>query len=217
VSLVVIYSGGLDSTVLLYQLRSAGQSLHCLSFNYGQKHLRELNFAHDNCLALGIPHLIGDLTGLAPVFAGSALTDRELVVPEGHYQDQSMRSTVVPNRNMIMLSLALGWAVSLQAEGVAYAAHAGDHAIYPDCRPNFVRGMQEVAKLCDYQQLEVVVPFMTMSKAEIVALGADLGVPFINTWSCYVGGELHCGKCGTCVERREAFVVAGVVDPTRYQ
>lgn len=128
-----------------------------------------------------------------------------------------MKLTVVPNRNMILLALAGAWAVSTKSEAIAYAAHAGDHAIYPDCRPEFAEAMQGALLLCDWHPVRIARPFLAMSKADLVKLGAELGVPFALTWSCYKGGDKHCGKCGTCVERREAFELAGVPDPTKYQ
>ena len=127
-----------------------------------------------------------------------------------------MKATVVPNRNMIMLAVAGGWAIANKADRLAYGAHTGDHAIYPDCRPEFVRTMREALRLADWHQLELITPFVGLSKAEIVKRGAELGVDFASTWSCYEGGEIHCGACGTCFERREAFEQAGVADPTEY-
>jgi len=137
-------------------------------------------------------------------------------VPAGHYTNETMKLTVVPNRNMIMLSVAIGWAVSGKADAVAYAAHAGDHTIYPDCRPAFIEAIRQAAALCDWHRVELLTPFVGKTKRDIVRLGAELDVPFGQTWSCYVGGEVHCGRCGTCVERREAFKSAGVDDPTVY-
>ena len=212
---VLIYSGGLDSTVLLYELSSQGHELHALGIDYGQRHRRELESAKAICSDLGIEYRIGDLRAIRPLLAGSALTD-EVAVPEGHYADESMKLTIVPNRNMIMLSVAIGWAVSMKADAVAYAAHAGDHPIYPDCRPAFTEAMRQAAGLCDWHRVELLTPFIDKTKGDIVRIGAALGVPFDRTWSCYRGGEVHCGKCGTCVERREAFAQASVSDPTIY-
>lgn len=212
---VLIHSGGLDSTVLLYKLRADGHELRCLGIDYGQRHRRELEAGQAICRDLGIEYRIADLRGLRPLLAGSALTD-DVPVPNGHYTDDTMKATIVPNRNMIMLSAAIGWAVSLEYDGVAYAAHAGDHTIYPDCRPVFVEAVRNVARLCDWRPIELLTPFVDVTKADIVRIGAGLGVPFERTWSCYKGGEVHCGTCGTCVERREAFERAGVTDPTKY-
>jgi 7-cyano-7-deazaguanine synthase len=147
----------------------------------------------------------------------SSLMRDGVPVPEGHYEDESMKSTVVPNRNMILLSIATAWSIASGLQGVAYAAHSGDHAIYPDCRPAFADAMNEAIRLCDYSSQELVRPFVSLTKADIVRVGASLGVPFEKTWSCYNGRKLHCGKCGTCVERIEAFELAGVPDPTEYK
>jgi 7-cyano-7-deazaguanine synthase len=157
---------------------------------------------------------------VAPLLSGSALTSDDVEVPEGHYTDASMAITVVANRNAIMLSIAVGAAVSRGAEAVAAAVHAGDHTVYPDCRPEFIEAIQHEARVANegfiVDGFEVRAPFLLVGKDEIVRQGAALGVPFEETWSCYVGGELHCGRCGTCVERIEAFALAGVTDPTAY-
>ena len=212
---IVIYSGGLDSTTLLYHLRAGGHEVRCLSVDYGQRHRRELESARTICGPLGIECRVVDLTSLRPLLAGSALTDN-LEVPAGHYTDESMKQTVVPNRNMIMLAVAIGWAVSLKFDAVAYAAHAGDYLGYPDCRPEFAEAMARAAALCDWRPIELYRPFIGKTKADIVRLGAELSVPFELTWSCYLGQDLHCGRCGTCLQRREAFRIAGVPDPTVY-
>ena len=212
---VLIYSGGLDSTCLLYQLRAEGHTIAALGVDYGQRHRRELDSARDICKAVGVPIRIADASSLRPLLAGSALTD-DIAVPRGHYAAESMKQTIVPNRNMILLALAIGWAVSLKYDAVAYAAHAGDHTIYPDCRPAFVDAMRKAAALCDWHRVEIMTPFLGKTKADIVRLGAALGVPFAKTWSCYNGEAVHCGSCGTCTERREAFALAGVADPTEY-
>ena len=206
----------MDSTVLLYQLLNAGDDVLALSIDYGQRHKKELECARSLCKDLGVEHRIADLTSLTPLLAGSSLTSPEIEVPEGHYAEDNMKATVVPNRNMILLSVATGWAISAGAESVSYAAHSGDHAIYPDCREEFAEGMNHVMGLADWQKVALDRPFVSLTKADIVKLGAQLGVPFERTWSCYKGGELHCGRCGTCVERREAFYLAGVDDPTIY-
>ena len=214
---VLIYSGGLDSTVLLYKLLSEGYEPLCLSVDYGQRHRREIYSAGTICENLGLSHKIVNLCSLNDLLSSSALTNQNLEVPEGHYTDSSMKATVVPNRNMVLLSLGIAWAVNEKAESVSYAAHAGDHTIYPDCRPEFVKAMEEASRLCDWHEVKLETPFLNMSKTEIVALGSSLSVPFEATWSCYKGGEKHCGKCGTCVERIEAFKDSGVADPTEYE
>ena len=214
--IVLVYSGGLDSTVLLYDLREQGHELRCLGINYGQRHRRELRAAEATCRQLDVEYRLADLSAIRPLLGESALTG-DIDVPEGRYTDDSMKLTVVPNRNMIMLSIAIGWAVSLKFDAVAYAAHAGDHPVYPDCRPEFTEAMRRVATLCDRHQVSLLTPFIDKTKTDVVRIGAELRVPFERTWSCYKGGEVHCGKCGTCVERMEAFAEAGVADPTEYE
>lgn len=211
----LIYSGGVDSTVLLAHLLAEGREVHCLSVDYGQRHRRELEAARAICAHYGVDHRLADLRALAPLFGSNALTGG-VKVPEGHYEEESMKATVVPNRNMLLISVATAWAVSLRAESVAYGAHGGDHAIYPDCRPEFAEALDRAVRLADWHEVRLERPFVKMDKADIVRRGAELDVPFGLTWSCYVGGERHCGKCGTCVERKEAFRLAGVADPTDY-
>lgn len=217
---VIIVSGGLDSTVLTYWMHRLGTRLSLLSVDYGQRHRTELEYARGTAAALGAAHDVVDLSGVGALLTGSALTDHAIEMPDGHYTDASTRSTVVPNRNAIMLDVAVGVAVAREADGVVFGAHAGDHPIYPDCRPGFVTSYEQAALAANEGFLvdgfRVLAPFAAMSKADIVTLGATLGVPFADTWSCYRGGERHCGTCGTCVERSEAFELAGVPDPTRY-
>jgi 7-cyano-7-deazaguanine synthase len=217
---VLIVSGGLDSTVLAWWLHGLGCQLTLISIDYGQRHRVELDYARGSAARLGVVHHILDLSGLGRLLGGSALTDRDVEVPRGHYTDESMRVTVVPNRNAVMLDVAVAMAVAVQADAVAFAAHAGDHPIYPDCRPAFLDAYEVLARTANEGFLaagfQVLAPFLRMSKADVVALGAELDVPFTGTWSCYRGLERHCGGCGTCVERREAFTVAGVPDPTSY-
>ncbi len=215
-SVVSLTSGGLDSTVLLYHLRSQGITVHALAIDYGQRHRKELEFSRSLCMSLSVPFEIADLSGIAKLISGSSLTSGE-DVPEGHYAEDSMKATVVPNRNMIMLSVAAGWALNLKADAVAYAAHGGDHTIYPDCRPEFADALDAVIQLTDWHVVKLFRPFVEKTKADLVRLGAKLNVPFERTWSCYKGLEKHCGKCGTCVERRDAFDLAGVDDPTEYR
>jgi len=214
---VAIYSGGMDSTALLYHLREEGYDVAALSVDYGQTHRRELDSARKICESIGLRHEIADLRGITHLLGGNSLTDTSIEVPEGHYAAENMKATVVPNRNMIMLSVAIGYAITLRAPYVAYGAHAGDHTIYPDCRPEFAAAVNTVAMLADWHQVELLRPFIRLTKAEIVKRGAELNVPFRLTWSCYKGGGAHCGRCGTCVERREAFQLAGITDPTEYE
>jgi len=217
-SAVAVYSGGMDSTVLLYYLLDRGVELKgALSVDYGQKHRRELDAAKGFCKELGLEHRVADLRSLRDLFGASSLTSSAEAVPEGHYEEEQMKSTVVPNRNMILLSVAAAWAISLKAESVAYAAHGGDHAIYPDCREEFAQAMDRAVGLCDWSELGLCRPFVSWSKSEIAAEGCRLGGPMERTWSCYKGGKAHCGRCGTCVERREAFFLAGVEDSTTYE
>lgn len=213
---VLIYSGGLDSTVLLWDLLAAGDQVLALSVDYGQRHRVELEHARRICQAQGVEWQLADLSRIANLLAGSSLTSAEIAVPHGHYAEETMKQTVVPNRNMIMLAVAAGWAISRQADRVAYAAHSGDHAIYPDCRPEFAAAVDRAVRLADWREVHLDCPYIALTKAQIVARGAELGVDFAQTWSCYEGGTVHCGRCGTCFERREAFRDAGVADPTEY-
>lgn len=214
--IVLIHSGGLDSTVLLYDLVAAGHDVSTLSVHYGQRHARELDAATTLAAGLGVRHEMADLRAIAPLLAGSSLTSTDIAVPEGHYAEESMKATVVPNRNMLLLAVAAARAIGQKADAIAYAAHGGDHAIYPDCRPEFADAMRHAIGLADWHRLELLRPFVYLTKADIVGRGAALAVPFAATWSCYQGGDLHCGRCGTCIERREAFHLAGVPDPTAY-
>lgn len=213
---VVAFSGGLDSATLLYWAVKR-YDVTALTFDYGSKH-NEKEYAAAKSIAqeLDVQHVLVKLPFVNELFKSDLLRSGG-DVPEGHYEDSSMRSTVVPFRNGIMLSIATGVAESLEAKTVLYAAHAGDHAIYPDCRPQFLEGMSEAARTGTYINVEIIDPFVGMHKKDIVLIGNELEVPFEVTYSCYKGGDLHCGKCGTCVERREAFELAAVPDPTKYQ
>lgn len=218
---VVVLSGGLDSTVVAYRLHAGGARLTLLSVDYGQRHRdRELDCARRTAGRLPAVHRVVDLSSVAAMMRGSALTDPDVAVPDGHYTDTSMRATVVAHRNALLLDVAVAQAVVVGADAVAFGAHAGDHPVYPDCRPAFVAAYQSMVLLANDGFLAdgfaVLAPLLRMSKAEIVAAGARLGVPFADTWSCYRGRLVHCGRCGTCVERREAFTLAGVPDPTEY-
>lgn len=217
---VVIVSGGLDSVTLAYHLAQKGHKLDILSFSYGQRHVKELSFARVCAERLGVNFDLVDLSSVGRLLTGSALTDPTLAMPEGHYAAPNMRLTVVPNRNAIMLAVAFGVAVARNAEAVATAVHAGDHFIYPDCRPEFISAFDAMQRLAvagfGSPNLHLDAPFVNISKADIVSIGDACGVPFTDTWSCYSGRDVHCGKCGTCVERKEAFLLAGIFDPTVY-
>ncbi|MGK0239547.1 MAG: 7-cyano-7-deazaguanine synthase [Candidatus Pelagisphaera sp.] len=216
-SAIAVYSGGMDSTVMLSAMLEQGIDVKgALSIDYGQKHRKEIVAAADICAEFGIEHRIADLRGISELFGHSGLTDSATEVPEGHYEEDSMKQTVVPNRNMILISVATAWAITKEAEAIAYAAHSGDHAIYPDCRVEFADALDDAIRLCDWSSVWLYRPFVDMSKQLIVAEGARLGSPMGKTWSCYKGGALHCGKCGTCIERREAFHLAEIDDPTVY-
>ncbi len=213
----LVCSGGLDSVSLAHVLAGQGHLSRLVSFDYGQRHTKELDFAAACATRLGVPHHLIDLRSVGATLTGSALTD-DLDVPDGHYEEETMKVTVVPNRNAIMLTIAYGIASAQGDDTVATAVHGGDHFIYPDCRPDFTDAFDTMqrAALDGYAQVALHVPFVHRSKADIVADGARVNTPFDQTWSCYKGGDLHCGRCGTCVERREAFDLAGVPDPTLY-
>jgi 7-cyano-7-deazaguanine synthase len=216
--IVPIVSGGMDSITMLYDLIQNGNIIETIvSFNYGQRHKKELEYAHRHAASLGIQHDVIDLhaAGLATILAqsGSSLTNPNEDVPEGHYAASNMAATVVPNRNMMMLAIAGSIAVATEADAVATAVHAGDHFIYPDCREDFIEAMDDAMELANEgfgspEGTGVWAPYVNLSKAQIAGIAIDLGVPFEETWSCYKGGDMHCGKCGTCVERLEAIAAA---------
>ena len=215
---IVICSGGLDSVSLAHKVAAEHHLIGLVSFDYGQRHRKELEFASACAKRLGVPHEIIDITAIGRHLTGSALTD-DVEVPDGHYAEEIMKATVVPNRNAIMLAIAFGLAAAQKADAVAVAVHGGDHFIYPDCRPGFIDAFQQMQNhaLDGYASVSLYAPYVTISKADIVADGARHETPFAETWSCYKGGEHHCGRCGTCVERREAFHLAGIADPTEYE
>lgn len=211
---ILILSGGMDSTTLLYDYQA--RIALAISFDYGSNHnARELPFAQLHCQRLGIEHLIIPLQFMAQYFESSLLQGAD-AIPDGHYADDNMKSTVVPFRNGIMLSVAVGMAESRGLQYVMMANHGGDHTIYPDCRPEFVEAFSQTAKAGTYNGVQLLSPYTHLTKSQIAARGNQLGVDYAETWSCYKGGEKHCGKCGTCVERREALSEAGLTDPTPY-
>lgn len=213
---VVLCSGGMDSVTALHWARRMHDVVAAVSFDYGAKHnQREIPFAVEHARAIGARHEVIALDFVNRLFASDLLQSGG-EIPEGHYESANMKQTVVPFRNAIMLSIACGFAESAGADGLVIAAHGGDHAIYPDCREDFMRAMGDAMRLGTYAGVELLRPFIAMNKGQIAAEGARLGVDFAHTWSCYKGGVVHCGKCGTCVERREAFAHAGIPDPTTY-
>src|SRR6056297_4090234 len=214
---IVICSGGLDSVTLAHKTAAERRLAALLSFDYGQRHVKEVESARACAARLGVPHRVVDLRGVGAALSGSALTG-DVAVPDGHYAEETMKLTIVPNRNAIMLTIAFGMAAAEKLDAVGAAVHGGDHFIYPDCRPGFIdafQAMQDKA-LDGVANVRLYTPFVAISKADIVTEGARWNTPFAETWSCYKGGEVHCGRCGTCVERREAFHLAGVQDPTQY-
>lgn len=215
---LVLLSGGMDSTTLLSEVMewrgTKRATVHTIAFDYGQRHVKELDAAAAVAKHYKVRFDVVDVTGINPHLA-SALTDHTQPLPEGHYADESMKATVVPGRNAIMLSVAAGIAASRGVSHVATAVHAGDHPIYPDCRPDFIAAIGRALRLAT--GVEVVAPFVDRTKTEIAALGWYMNAPLELTWSCYAGGDVHCGRCGTCVERIEAFRDADVTDPTTYE
>lgn len=209
----LILSGGMDSTTLLYHLLDHGHAVECVGIDYGQRHKKELKCAAQVCAELGLWFEVIDLSGVGKLLTGSSQTDPTVPVPEGHYAAENMKLTVVPNRNMFMLAAAGAVAISRKSDVLAYGAHSGDHTIYPDCRPDFVDAMNKSFQLCDWHHLELEAPFLHMDKGDICKIGVSLKVPYEKTWTCYVGGDVPCGKCGACQERAEAFAKAGVPDP----
>ena len=212
---VLILSGGVDSVTLLYDYQD--RIALAVSFDYGSNHnAREIPFARLHCERLGIEHLIIPLDFMSKYFKSSLLEGADSI-PEGHYESENMKSTVVPFRNGIMLSVAVGIAESRDLRYVMMANHGGDHTIYPDCRPEFVDAFSMAAQAGTFVGIRLLSPYTHMTKADIARRGKELRIDYSETWSCYKGGEKHCGKCGTCVERREAFALAGVDDTTVYE
>lgn len=213
---LVLLSGGMDSTAALYWARREHEVVGAVSFDYGSKHNhKEIAFAQWHCQQLGLQHDIVALPFVNDLFTSDLLKSGG-DIPEGHYADENMKRTVVPFRNGIMLAIACGLAESRGAEALVIAAHSGDHAIYPDCREPFMQAIAEAMRQGTYARIELLRPFIAIDKTGIARLGHGLGIDFAQTWSCYKGGDLHCGTCGTCVERREAFMLAGLTDPTVY-
>lgn len=211
----IIVSGGMDSITLLYDKKD--EIALGISFDYGSNHnAREIPFAKMHCERLGIKHIVINLGFMHQYFKSSLLEGAD-AIPEGNYADENMKSTVVPFRNGIMLSIAIGVAESNNLKKVFIANHGGDHTIYPDCRPEFIKAIDEAATAGTYVKVRIEAPYTNITKTDIARRGAELGINYAETWSCYKGGEKHCGKCGTCVERKEALELAGITDPTEYE
>ncbi len=218
---VIIFSGGLDSTTLLWYLAKVEghRKIYALTFNYGQKHVKEIEHAKEivkfarKSLDINLEHRIVDITSIKELISTGALMG-EAEVPKTHYADESQRITIVPNRNMILLSIAVGYAVKIGARAVYYSAHRGDYANYPDCRKEFVKAMDTAVYLANiFNPVEIKAPFIDMDKANILKLGLKLGVPYELTWTCYEGLDRPCLSCGACIERTEAFLLNDVKDP----
>lgn len=211
----IIVSGGMDSITLLYDHKD--EIALGISFDYGSNHnAREIPFAKMHCERLGIKHITINLDFMHQYFKSSLLDGAE-AIPEGHYADDNMKSTVVPFRNGIMLAIAIGIAESNNLDQVFIANHGGDHTIYPDCRPEFINAIDAAATAGTYNNVKVIAPYTKITKSDIARIGKRLGIDYAETWSCYKGGEVHCDKCGTCVERKEALAEAGIEDKTIYE
>lgn len=209
---ILILSGGMDSTTLLYKLLDEGKEVKAISFDYKQRHKRELKEAQKTCDKLGVEHKIISLDFMRDICSNSALTG-DIEVPYGHYEAENMKQTVVPNRNMIMASIAIGWAVNESYDEIALGVHAGDHAIYPDCRPIFIELLDKLAKIANFHSISVYAPFLNIDKGDIAIEGKALKVDYSMTHTCYEGNKTPCGKCGACQERKESFEKANMVDP----
>ena len=211
---LIIVSGGMDSVTLVHEY--CERIALAVSFDYGSNHnQREIAYARLHCGRLGIEHIVIPLEFMQRYFKSSLLEGAE-AIPEGHYEDENMKSTVVPFRNGIMLSIAAGMAESRGLKYVMMANHGGDHAIYPDCRPEFITAIDAAAKAGTYVDVAIEAPYTNISKTDIARRGKSLAIDYSETWSCYKGGQVHCGTCGTCVERKEALREAGIADPTVY-
>ncbi|RTR06367.1 7-cyano-7-deazaguanine synthase QueC [Halomonas nitroreducens] len=213
---VVIYSGGMDSYTVLHRALREGREVHALSFDYGQRHAKELEVARRVCRDLDLPHQVVDIRAIHGLIDNSALTDASREMPEGDYAADNLADTVVPNRNMMLLSLAIAKAVNIGADRVDYGAHGGDHVLYPDCRPEFVTAMNAVAGIANFAPVSIHAPYLRAGKAEILADGLAMGLDYAATWTCYRGEPLACGRCGSCRERLAAFAANGVPDPLGY-
>lgn len=213
---LAVVSGGMDSVTMLHDLHAQGHELSVVSFNYGQRHIKELEIAKRNTQRLKVPHKVIDMAFMAQLLDNSALTG-DVEVPEGHYAAENMKLTVVPNRNMIMASIAIGMAVNMEYDAVALGVHSGDHAIYPDCRPEFVSALRTTSLIANYKPIDILAPYLYADKTQIIKRGLDVGVDYSDTWTCYKGGLKACGVCGSCQERLEAFHNNNIQDPVDYE
>lgn len=213
---LAVVSGGMDSVTMLHDLVAQGHEVSVVSFNYGQRHLKELEVAKANADKLGLKHKVIDMAFMAQLLDNSALTG-DTDVPEGHYEADNMKLTVVPNRNMIMASIAVGLAVNNGLEAVALGVHSGDHAIYPDCRPEFIKELNDVTQIANYEPITILAPYIDKDKTSIIKRGLEIGVDYSKTWTCYKGLAKACGKCGSCQERLEAFRNNNKEDPVDYE
>ena len=215
--ITLIYSGGSDSFTLLHHALSQGLDVDCISFGYGQKHIKELEYAKENCNELNLNHTLIDIGDPLSIFGSTSLVDVDNKIPHGSYKEESMKSTIVPNRNMIFISYAIAYSIANNISEVWYGAHAGDHFIYPDCRPEFVHRMNDVCGIANYTPVEIVTPYIDESKTAILTDGLNMGLDYGKTWTCYNGREKACGKCGACEERLEAFRDNNATDPLEYE
>lgn len=213
---VAIISGGMDSITMLHDLVADKYEVLPLTFDYGQRHVKEIEMSMYNCWLLNCDLKVVNLGSITNLISNSALTG-DTEVPHGHFEDEIMRKTVVPNRNMIMMSIAVGYAINNDCDEVFYGAHVGDHAIYPDCRLEFVDALQKVVNICHYEPIKIHTPFINLKKRHIIQLGMKIGVDYSKTWTCYEGKDLACGKCGSCQERLEAFKEMNIKDPLQYE
>jgi len=215
--ILAVVSGGMDSVTMLHDLHAQGHELSVVSFNYGQRHIKELEVAKANADKLGLAHKVINMDFMAQLLDNSALTG-DIDVPEGHYEQDNMKLTVVPNRNMIMASIAIGLAVNNDQEAVALGVHSGDHAIYPDCRPEFIERLDAVARIANYEPIKILAPYIDMDKTSIIARGLEIDtMDYSQTWTCYKGLQKACGVCGSCQERLEGFANNNIEDLIDYE
>lgn len=208
---VVILSGGFDSVTLLHKVKAEGKEVQAISYNYGQIHQKELVMAIQQCEILNIPHKVIDIRFLKDLLPSTLTGSGE--VPQGHYADNSMRQTVVPYRNSILASISLGYASGIGFNEIALGIHAGDYEVYPDCRPEFIEALSNLARLGDYKAVRVYTPFLNITKIEILQEGIKLGVDYSKTWTSYSAGEFPDYRTGSSVERTQAFIANGIKDP----